>query len=109
MSENVEKHAGHIPLSRELMADYGLLPETPGKFHLADPARLDFWCAFSIMTDPDSIYRPWRFAVANPLPRFVLFPRAERLAAWTKRTRQEVTYRTKLAADVLRHGHECDY
>ena len=50
-----------------------------GKFHLDDDARLTHWACFPVFVDPDRVYRPWRFANANPMPDFVLFPRAERL------------------------------
>jgi len=74
---NFEKKAAVIPMSAEVLADLDWTER--GKFHLDDDARLDHWACFTLFTDPDRIYRPWRFAHANPLPDFVLFPRGEHI------------------------------
>ena len=76
---DVKKTAAWIPVTAEVPADWDFTER--GKFHLDDDARLDHWACFTLFTDLDRIYRPWRFAHANPLPDFALFPRGERLVA----------------------------
>jgi len=76
---NVEKTAAWIPSSAEVLIDWDFTER--GKFHLDDNARLNHWACFPLFMDPDRACRPWRFAHANPLPDFVLFPRGERLVA----------------------------
>lgn len=80
------------------------------KYHLNDDAQLSLGVVYApIMVDLDSIYRPWRFAHRNPLPRFVLFPRIERTAKRIKTTHQEIAYRTRTAVAALRGDIDDDW